>query len=168
MNRSIKWQKRGRTDHSSNERGPNSVEGGRNEPQSAPSSFSFLSFGPPSSFQCRSMPFSKTATDWNDAGTRSERRRPRAKVGCFSLFIKTFALSMCSRKWVLAHPQYSKDTSPHLGFKYVYVMTRLLKDRLCIIMTFMHNDCWVNYYEKCSRHWHICLSINQTPLDFYE
>ena len=30
------------------------------------------------------MPFSKTATDWNDGGTRSERRRPRAKVGCFS------------------------------------------------------------------------------------
>ena len=34
----------------------------------------------------------------------------------------------------------------------VYVMTRLLKDRLCIKMTFMHNGCWVDYYEKCSRH----------------
>ena len=49
-------------------------------------------------------------------------------------------------------------------FKYIYVMTRLLKDRLCIKMTFMHNDWLVNYYEKCSRHWHICLSINQTHL----
>ena len=48
-----------------------------------------------------------------------------------------------------------------------YVMTRLLKDRLCIKMTFMHNGCWVDYYEKCSRHWHICLSINQTPLNFF-
>ena len=35
---------------------------------------------------------------------------------------------------------------------YIYVATRLLKDRLCIIMTFMHSDGWVNYYEKCSRH----------------
>ena len=26
-------------------------------------------------------------------------------------------------------------------------MTRLIKDRLCIKMTFMHNDCLVNYYE---------------------
>ena len=34
----------------------------------------------------------------------------------------------------------------------IYVMTRLLKDRLCIKMTFMHNGCWVDYYEKCSRH----------------
>ena len=42
----------------------------------------------------------------------------------------------------------------HMGELCIYVMTRLLKDRLSIIMTFMHNDCWVNYYEKCSRHWH--------------
>ena len=54
-----------------------------------------------------------------------------------------------------------------LSMYIVYVMTRLIKDRLCIKMTFMHNDCWVNYYEKCSRHWHICLSINQTHLIFF-
>ena len=51
--------------------------------------------------------------------------------------------------------------------KFTYVMTCLIKDRLCIKMTFMHNDCRVNYYEKCSRHWHICLSINQTHLIFF-
>ena len=34
----------------------------------------------------------------------------------------------------------------------VHVMTRLIKDRLCIKMTFMHNGCWVDHYEKCSRH----------------
>ena len=53
----------------------------------------------------------------------------------FSLFIKTFALSMCSRKWVLAHPQYSKDTSPHLGFKYVYIRI------LYILLHTIHRDC---------------------------
>ena len=26
----------------------------------------------------------------------------------------------------------------------------------------MHNGCWVNYYEKHSLRWHICLTINQT------
>lgn len=31
---------------------------------------------------------------------------------------------------------------------YIYVMTRLLKDGLCINVIFMHNGCWVNYYEK--------------------
>ena len=36
-----------------------------------------------------------------------------------------------------------------LTIYHVYVMTRLIKDRLCIKMTFMHNDCRVNYYEKC-------------------
>ena len=41
-------------------------------------------------------------------------------------------------------------------------MTRLLKDGLCIKVTFMHNGCWVNYYEKHSLRWHICLTINQT------
>ena len=45
---------------------------------------------------------------------------------------------------------------------YVSVMTRLLKDGLCIKVTFMHNGCWVNYYEKHSLRWHICLTINQT------
>ena len=45
---------------------------------------------------------------------------------------------------------------------YVYVMTHLLKDGLCIKVTFMHNGCWVNYYEKHSLRWHICLTINQT------
>ena len=49
----------------------------------------------------------------------------------------------------------------------IYVMTRLIKDRLCLKITFMHNDCWVNYFEKCSRHWQICLSINQTHLIFF-
>merc|ERR1711936_654010 len=32
----------------------------------------------------------------------------------------------------------------------VYVVTRLLKDGLCIKVTFMHNSFSVNYYEKCS------------------
>ena len=32
----------------------------------------------------------------------------------------------------------------------ISVMTRLLKDELCIKVTFMHNGCWVNYYEKHS------------------
>ena len=52
----------------------------------------------------------------------------------------------------------------HMGELCIYVMTRLLKDGLCIKVTFMHNCCWVNHYEKCSLRWHICLRINQTNL----
>ena len=39
-----------------------------------------------------------------------------------------------------------------LVISYIYAMTRLIKDGFCIKMTFMHNDCWVNNFEKCSRH----------------
>ena len=39
--------------------------------------------------------------------------------------------------------------------------------RLCIEMTFMNNGWWVNYYEKCYDLWHICLSINQPTLIYF-
>ena len=52
----------------------------------------------------------------------------------------------------------------YIFVEFIYVVTRLLKDGLCIKVTFMHNSCSVNYYEKCSPLWHICLRINQTNL----
>ena len=55
----------------------------------------------------------------------------------------------------------------NVSFYYICVMTRLIKDRLCIKIIFMHTDWWVNYFEKYSEHWHICLSINQTHLIFF-
>ena len=35
------------------------------------------------------------------------------------------------------------------GLLYIYVMIFLPKPGLCIKVTFMHNSCWFNYYDKC-------------------
>ena len=77
-------------------------------------------------------------------------------------------MDVCSPGWVWAHcRRCSRYASCEASVKSVddqNVMICLLQNGFWIKVTCMHNGCWVNYYEKCSLCWLVCLTINQTNL----
>ena len=51
-------------------------------------------------------------------------------------------------------PKKEREKLKQISFEWVFspvnMLRHVLKDGLCIKVTFMHNGCWVNYYEKWS------------------